>query len=264
MTSPADGNGAAMCRMIAAVGRFELGALKTALKTMALNRNTAYDHELRDRGADLLHDCGWGAAFLADEGLSTVRSVRPCFEDPDFDNLDCRGADLAVLHARRNRDRSTISIANTHPFTVSRGRTKLAFFHNGEVRDLRQLRHCSEHEPRRTTDSERLFLHLLSGCDDPLSARSLEAELSGVRDFTSLNCLLVDGRGLLGYAGMASATERPRYYTLWRGTGPGLRIVSSEMVEGFDVEWGALPDGQSFRFAYPATTRRGHTDPREY
>ena len=236
-----------MCRMIAAEGSVELEPLKQALRSMALNRNPEYEHEHRSRGDALVHDCGWGAAFVTPDGLSVVRSTRPCFDDPNFDSLSNPDATVVVLHARRNRDRSTIALENTHPFTATLGNAEYAFFHNGEVRDRGQLSYEGRFVPRGTCDSEELFYHLLTRFDDEHPRESIESALSGITDFTSLNCLLVAGDELLGYAGMAETTEYVRYYTLWRAAGSGVRVVSSEIVGGLDVEWAALPTERAFR-----------------
>ena len=236
-----------MCRMIAAVGSVELEPLKEALRAMALNRNPVYEHEHRSRGDALMHDCGWGAAFVTPDGLSVIRSTRPCFDDPDFDSLSTPNATVAVLHARRNRDRGTIALENTHPFTATLAKAEYAFFHNGELRDRGQLTYGAQFVPRGTCDSEELFYHLLTRFDDRRPLESIESALSGIRDFTSLNCLLVAGDALLGYAGMSEATEYVRYYTLWRASGSGVSVVSSEIVGGLDVEWAALPVGHAFR-----------------
>jgi predicted glutamine amidotransferase len=238
-----------MCRMIAAVGAFDLGLLKSTLSLMALNSNPAYEHEHRSRGDSLHHDCGWGAAFATPEGVVTRRSTRPCFEDPEFDALTCKDAKLAVLHARRNRDRSTIAVNNTHPFwAVWRG-VEHAFCHNGEVRDRAQLSYDPRLVPRGTTDSELLFFHILTRMDNSAPLRSLEEALSGIRDFTALNCLLVSGDALLVYARMSAGNEYPRYYTLWRGRGDDVQIVSSEIVNGLDVCWEEVPGGTAIRIA---------------
>jgi predicted glutamine amidotransferase len=107
-----------VCRMIAAVGRFEVGPLVEALKTMASNANPTYDHELRSEGDALIHDCGWGVAFREDDTLARRRSATSCLDDADFGALSAVRTDLAVLHVRRTPDRSTIDVLNSHPFFV--------------------------------------------------------------------------------------------------------------------------------------------------
>lgn len=257
-----------MCRMIAAVGSFDADPLIEALRTMALNENAAYEHEHRHLGPGLLHDCGWGAAFRGADGLSVHRSAKPCFEEGELAGLaetlrgtrsggPARGdghggesgaarAGMLVLHARRTKRRDTIALENTHPFRAEWGGLDHAFCHNGEVRDLSQLSWDPLLHPRGTTDSERLFFHLLTRLDPSGPAESVAATMSRVRDFTSLNCLLITGRSVIAHARVSPGSSYPRYYTLWRGRGAGVDVVSSEIVAGLDVDWREVSDCTAF------------------
>jgi predicted glutamine amidotransferase len=240
--------------MIAAVGRFSPVPLVAAVRSMARNANPAYEHELRKERDTLLHDCGWGVAYLADGGLVRRRSTLPCFEDAGLDSLADIRTDLMVLHARRTQDRSTIAEVNTHPFLARFRDRDWAFCHNGEVRDTSQLSHAPSLAPEGTIDSELLFLHVLTRIDPADETGSLAAILGTVTDFTSLNCFLLSPRALLVFARRDPSSRRPRYYTLWHGRAPGLDVVSSEIVLGLGVEWRALPEGCAIRLA-PAPGR---------
>jgi predicted glutamine amidotransferase len=231
--------------MIAAVGRFSVEPLVAALRVMALNANPAYDHELRSEGQGLLHDCGWGVAYAQAGALVRRRSTAPCFEDDALDSLVAVRSDLMVLHARRTKDRGTIAEENTQPFLARAHGREWAFCHNGEVTDLSQLTHEAELVPEGSIDSELLFFHVLSRIDPEGEVSSLPAILGGIRDFTSLNCLLALPGRLAAYAMRDPGSSRPKYYTLWRGRGTGVGVVSSEIVEGLDVEWEAIPDGRA-------------------
>lgn len=235
--------------MIAASGRFSAASLIAALRSMAGNANPAYDHELRGEGDDLLHDCGWGAAYAEGDGLARRRSTAPCFRDPALDSLGNVESRLMILHARRTKDASTIAEANTHPFVARVGDDEWAFCHNGEVRDVSQLSPDPGLTPEGTIDSELLFLHVITRIDPRDAPGSLAVALAPIDDFTSLNCLLLSARSLTAYARMDPSTPRPRYYTLWRGRGPGLDVVSSEIVEGLGVRWDRVPDGQAVGLA---------------
>lgn len=238
-----------MCRMIAAVGSFSSEPLIAAVRAMALNANPAYDHELRGEGDRLLHDCGWGVAYVRDAKLVRHRSAAACFDDPVLGSLAGVRSDLMILHARRTKDRSTIAEVNAQPFLARFRSEEWAFCHNGEVRDLSQLSHDSALAPEGTVDSELLFLHLLSRIDLTDLAPSAAAILGGVTDFTSLNCILARPRSLVAFARRDPGSPRPRYYTLWRGRGAGLQVVASEIVDGLDVEWEAIPDGEAVECA---------------
>jgi len=238
-----------VCRMIAAVGRFTPEPLIAALRAMALNANRAYDHELRSEGDDLIHDCGWGVAYVRDGGLVRHRSAAPCFEDPVLESLIDVRSDLMLLHARRTKDRSTIAEANAHPFLACAHGREWAFCHNGEVRDTSQLSHGPTLAPEGTIDSELLFLHILTRIGPVDETRSLEKILGEIDDFTSLNCLVLRPRSLIAFARRDPSSSRPRYYTLWHGRGSDLDVVSSEIVEGLDVTWQAVPDGRAIGLA---------------
>ncbi len=231
--------------MIAAVGRFEMGSLVEALRGMALNQNPAYDHELRSKGEALRHDCGWGIAFRRAGGLARVRSTRPCFDDSAFDALGGLATDVVILHARRVRDRSSIAEENTHPFMAVYGGTTYAFCHNGEMKDRRELLCDPALVPEGTTDSEELFHHVLTALDREDPAGSMSSVLGGIEQFTSLNSFLLTPSGLTAYARTAPGSDRPRYYALWRGSGRGFVVVSSEIVGGLEVRWERMADGSA-------------------
>jgi predicted glutamine amidotransferase len=230
-----------MCRMLAAVGRVSMPAVLEALRTMAENENAAYAHELRHLGADLRHDSGWGAAYLEGGGLSRHRSTTPCFEDQAFGALAGVETGLVILHARRTKAPETIAVHNTHPFAAELGGVEYAFCHNGEISDRSQLSWDPSLEAEGSIDSEELFLHAITRLDPSDRAASLERALAQMRDFTSLNCLLASRESVVAYSRIAPSSARPRYYTLWHGMGRGVEVVSSEIVDGLDVAWHALP-----------------------
>jgi predicted glutamine amidotransferase len=237
----------AMCRMIAAVGRFEVKPLTRALRVMALNENASYDHEYRDRGASLRHDCGWGAAFLTDSGFSVHRSTTPCFEDEGLDGLARVSSDLVVLHARRTPERDTIAIENTHPFSAIWNGTEYVFCHNGAANDRSQFSWDPSFSMRGDIDSEEMFYHVLTRLDPKRSAESVGDALRSIEDFTALNCLLASRASLVAHARMSSTSECPRYYTMWRGRGGDFEVVSSEIVDGLDVDWSEVPAGAALQ-----------------
>jgi predicted glutamine amidotransferase len=238
-----------MCRMIAAAGRFSPQPLIAALRSMALNANEAYDHELRREGAGLIHDCGWGFAYAADGGLVRYRSASPCFEDPALESLVDVRSSFMILHARRTKDRGTIGQVNAQPFLARHRGEEWAFCHNGEVSDLSQLSHDAALAPEGTVDSELLFLHTLTRIDPAEELTSLAAILGDITAFTSLNCLLLRPRSLVAFARRDPSSSRPRYYTLWHGRGRGFDLVSSEIVDGPDIDWTPIPDGRGIRLA---------------
>ena len=235
-----------MCRMIAAVGRFEMAPLVDAIKVMASNMNPGYDHELRAKGGALIHDCGWGVAFREGSGLIMRRSAVSCLDDAEFDSLSGVETDLVILHARRTPDRGTINILNSHPFIQKWRGEEWAFWHNGAVGDLTHLRSDDSLEPVGGIDSERLFHHVLTLLDTSRVAESLSEILREIRDFTCLNCFLATKEDIIVHTRMSPDTSRPRYYTPWIARGDDVTVVSSEVVSPVALEWERVTDGSAF------------------
>lgn len=241
-----------MCRMIAAVGAFDVGALLHALESMASNSNPDYDHELRHKGSALVHDCGWGVAYLSGGKLVGKRSALSCLDDPEFGELAGLETNLLILHARRTQERDTIAEVNSHPFIASYRGEDWAFAHNGEIRDTAQLVRDRALAPAGVTDSELFFLHVLSSMDPEEPESSLGSIMSGMVDFTSLNCLLARRDSVLVGSRRAADSRRPLYYTMWLGTGESFAVVSSEVVGCVPCDtWEAVPDGATLRVFPP-------------
>ena len=232
-----------MCRMIAAVGRLDMPALVDALRAMASNANDGYDHEFRGEGSDFSHDCGWGVVFRDHGRLVRKRSATSCLGDPEFDALSGVSTDLAVLHARRTPDRSTIDVCNSHPFIETWRGEVWAFCHNGAVNDLGQLTIDDSLVSSGGVDSELLFRHLLSALDTGRVDDSVAEILGAVHDFSCLNCFLATSGRVIAHARLSPGTPRPRYYTMWRGRGDGFSLVSSEPLEAVGATWSAMADG---------------------
>jgi len=235
--------------MIAAAGRFEMGPLVEALRVMASNSNPDYDHELRGKGGDLIHDCGWGVVFREEGRLVRRRRALSCLEDAEFDALSAIRTDLVVLHARRTPNRETIDVLNSHPFVEDWRDEQWAFCHNGAVEDLTQFTSDDSLRPSGTVDSELIFHHVLTRLDTEAVPSSLAGILSGIRGFTCLNCFLATPGRVVAHARVSPDTPRPRYYTLWRARADALSLVSSEPFGGGRIAWSAVPDGTAFDVA---------------
>ena len=235
-----------MCRMIAAVGRFEMAPIVDAVRVMASNMNPAYEHELRAEGEALVHDCGWGIAFREGGRLVRSRSAASCLDDPEFDSLSGIETDLVILHARRTPDRGTINILNSHPFIREWRGEEWAFCHNGAVSDLTQLRSDGSLEPEGGIDSELLFHHVLTLLDTSRVVESIAEILRDLHDFTCLNCFLATSEHITVHARMSPDTSRPLYYTPWIAHGSDVAVVSSEVVSQIALEWERIVDGSAF------------------
>jgi len=256
---------------------------------MAENANPAHEHELSARGSAFQHDSGWGALYLADGGYVRVRSTRPCFDDPGFDELASVETDFAIVHARRAKNPRTIATANTHPFLARWLGAEWGYCHNGEVRDLAQLSWDPTLALGGSTDSERLFLHILTAIGSagvsagaPVGSARVSAgaatrsacasagadgrapgppdglaevvarTLAGVRDFTCLNSFLAVGDTVLVATRRAADSEIPRYYTMWRAAASDrFRAVSSEPVDALGCAWEPVENGSALVLARP-------------
>ena len=250
-----------MCRMIAAAGRVEMPAMLEALRAMAENANGAYAHEHRHLGEELRHDGGWGAVHLDGSNLSRRRSTTPCFDDDAFGALADVETRLVIIHARRTKERDTIAIPNTHPFIAEFRGVEYAFCHNGEVSERSQFSWAPSLATLGCIDSEELFLHAITRLDPSGRVASLERALAGIGDFTSLNCLLASRESLVAYSRVDPSSTRPRYYTLWHGVGRDVEIVSSEIVDGFGVEWLPVPDGTAIEMSVGESSQQSSPNP---
>lgn len=242
-----------MCRMIAAVGRFEPAALRRALVRMAANDNPAHDHERRPLGRSFCHIDGWGAAWVHEGRLRTVRRVVSILEDGWLERVDALQTGLLTLHARRATKPGSTRIENTHPFPATYLGRDWAFCHNGSVNDLTALRAAPGMNLAGRTDSERLFHHFLAALNTRsqedralLDTAAIEAALADTvavpHDFTALHCLAASNDRVLAVTRRHPEKGEQEYHALWLGEGPGLRAVSSEPVDGLGCEWTRLPE----------------------
>jgi len=268
-----------MCRMIAAVGRFSMSDLVSAVRVMAQNAAPGHEHELSPRGPEFRHDSGWGALYVSGGRLVRVRSTVPCFDDPRFDALASVETELAIVHARRAKNLRTISGPNTHPFLAVYRGEEWAFCHNGEVRDLSQLSWDPALAPEGSTDSEKLFLHLLTALGGPAPAgagsggppgagdgsavpAAVCRTLAAIEDFTCVNCFLARRDSIVAATRYAPGSPTPRYYTMWSAgldsAGDGCAVVSSEPIRSMDVAWQPVEDGSVLLLTRPARRERAH------
>jgi len=232
-----------MCRMLAVAGRFDVPALVDGLRAMASNSNPPHAHEYTKQGRSYVHGDGWGAAWEESGRLAIVRGLKPCFDDAALDHLGAPSVGRLLLHARKGTGNAGVESNNTHPFTAELDGLTWAFCHNGSIRDTSSLRVLPGVVPAGGTDSERLFHHVLSSLDVDDPTGSFLSSLDAVEDFTCVNSVLFSPAHLYYATRAEPGTERPRYYTLWVGSGKDLSVVSSEPIEALDVTWEPLRHG---------------------
>jgi predicted glutamine amidotransferase len=213
-----------MCRMMAArfgiPGRLAANAfLRMAQGENAVNeQNTSLGH--------WRHGHGWGGVLESDGRMSRVRSLRPCWEDGEFSQV--LSASVLLLHARR-ASVSGVCEANSHPFLLDVGGEPWYFCHNGTITDLPD-------DGSGGTDSERFFRHMspLLARVDPITAFQSVAE--SLRDYTSLNSLLLGPTGLWAFCAWADPRYSTYYTLVWAETPYGI-VVASEPLAELGTHW---------------------------
>jgi predicted glutamine amidotransferase len=268
-----------MCRMIAAVGRFEPAAVRRGFLTMTSNENPAHDHEHRAEGIAFQHVDGWGAAWVEGTALRVLRRTVSALSDDVAERIDPLETGLLVLHARKASVAGSVALENTHPFPVSFGGHEWAFCHNGVARDLERLQPAPGMTPAGGGDTERLFHHFLGEfarragaaavigerpvAGEPAAAEkgaavgevagdspafgtavvaALAATIAAPRDFTALHCLVASNDRVVAAACRHPGHSLADYHALWLGEGADVRVVSSEPVEGLGCTWTKIPE----------------------
>jgi predicted glutamine amidotransferase len=259
-----------VCRMIAAVGSFRSAAVRRALLCMADNTNPTYDHEYRSRGDGFRHVDGWGASWVQNQRLHTLRRAVSVLADDTSALIDPLSTPLLVLHARKATRPNGVREANTHPFTATLAGRDWSFCHNGAIDDVDGLHQARGLAPSGDSDSERLFHHFLfalaesvrstEGVGGPPAApesppgpagetagrevfeAALAATISVPHDFTAVHCLAASHDRVVAASCRHPERSRPAYHALWIGEGRDLRAVSSEPVDGLGCQWRRLPE----------------------
>lgn len=228
-----------MCRMLATVGPFA-----EASPLVASFRNEVH------RGKRLLvdttgHRDGWGIVAGA-APAHVARSVLDASEDEAYPEAAARvarmpGRGVALAHLRA-ASAGAIEVENSHPF-VEGG---LAFCHNGTIRGL---------SGPGGSDSRGYFARVLEEARAGLAPADALAAVAGrlakAHTYSSLTCLLTDGRTLWGLRTLGDDPEEcgdcacaSDYYTLGVSRIGGLTVVAQEhefLPRG--ASWETVPDG---------------------
>ena len=110
------------------------------------------------------HGDGWGMAARDDASLQVAKSPHRASDDPDYQRLAKeRLGDTGLVHLRWATPGLAVQDRNSHPFT----RDGFAMAHNGAIHPQSRLPELLppqwEQQLSGSTDSERYFLHILSG-----------------------------------------------------------------------------------------------------
>jgi predicted glutamine amidotransferase len=112
------------------------------------------------------HGDGWGMAWYNGPRLQAEKSPLRASDEPAYDELAHRGlGDLGLVHLRWATPGLPVEPRNTHPFL----RGNVAMAHNGAIHPQDRLGELLppgwERQVVGTTDSERYFLHVMSGLE---------------------------------------------------------------------------------------------------
>lgn len=193
------------------------------------------------------HADGWGIVYYDDKGRPAYagRSTRDALDDPLYDQAvgelrKIRPKGPLLAHVRK-ASAGALSIDNTHPFTHGRW----SFCHNGTVWGF---------APEGQSDSRALFAALMTNIErtgNVVSAMSRLVDEVGCLDFTSLTCLLSDGKTMWGLRKVGNVDEQchqnacsPDYYTLGFARVGEHTVVSQEHEFLGIPEWRVVPDGR--------------------
>jgi predicted glutamine amidotransferase len=112
------------------------------------------------------HGDGWGMAAQDGRDVQVFKSPQRAADDPDYHRLaDKQLGDAGLVHLRWATPGLPVADRNCHPFA----RDGFALAHNGAIHPQDKLPRLLppgwEEQLTGTTDSERYFLHILSGLD---------------------------------------------------------------------------------------------------
>jgi predicted glutamine amidotransferase len=112
------------------------------------------------------HGDGWGMAAQDGAELQVAKSPRRAADDPDYQRLAKeRLGDTGLVHLRWATPGLAVQDRNSHPFT----RDGFALAHNGAIHPQSRLPELLppdwERQLTGSTDSERYFLHIMSGLE---------------------------------------------------------------------------------------------------
>jgi len=203
-----------------------------AFLRMAQGKNT-----LNERNTSLglmTHGDGWGGVLEFDGRMARVRSLRPSWDDGAFSQV--LSASVLLLHARQ-ASVSGVCEANSHPFLMDVSGEPWYFCHNGTITDLPD-------DASGGTDSERFFrcLSPLLSSVDPVAAFQAVAE--PLRDYTSLNSLLLGPTGLWAFCAWADPRYSTYYTLVWAETPYGI-VVASEPLAELGTHWTPMENGSA-------------------
>jgi predicted glutamine amidotransferase len=223
-----------MCRMIAAVGRFDSGSIASAAIAMSQGRTATHEFPARR------HFDGWGAVYLdAQNQLGCIRDEAPISYERVHSRLNEADGRLLVVHARAASVKAKIGIDYVHPVQGSIAEHSAYFFHNGYAPDIfRLLGYQSS-----SWDSRELFEWLAPAFAAGDREPALRQRLDNLPvSTTSANFMLVEPARLTVCNWFAESSPSPMYFTMHLArTEEAIFISSDPIIElAPGTEWQAI------------------------
>jgi predicted glutamine amidotransferase len=213
-----------MCRMIAAVGKFDAASIASAAVAMSQGRTASHEYPSRR------HFDGWGAVYLdAHNRLGCVRDEAPISNDRACSRLNDAVGRLLVVHARAASVKSKTGIDYVHPLEGRIAAHSAYFFHNGYVPELfRELGYKSS-----SWDTKELFEWLAPAFEAEDRQAALREQLENLpASTTSANFMLVEPTRLTVCNWFTESIPSPKYFTMHLArTGEALIIASDPIIE---------------------------------
>jgi glutamine amidotransferase len=187
---------------------------------------------------------GWGLAWYPDRSACIVKeavTMTGSAYSKFLESWPGLKARLYLAHVRKQTTGGPVTHADTHPFSRECLGREFCFAHNGTILNFATLA-LSRYSPIGSTDSERLFCHLLERMlarrkllEEPADWHWLWQTLSELNDHGTINCLMSDGQRLFGYRDRKGwkglAVRKVRLH--------GERRTFEDAVTGVSVDGGA-------------------------
>ena len=226
-----------MCRMILALGNFDMSTLIDSAISMANDEYTLHELNNEHGQGTWSHYDGWGIAYRDENNeWNIVKSQHNISTDPLINTLRNITSKQVILHMRKKMG-SEIKIENTHPFVVEGKKgNKHIFCHNGFIDE--DIYFDSRFTLKGETDSEKLFFSILS--DAMISSTMTQAirqNFNRYKKLTGTNIILSNNSQT--YVALRK-NSFPKYYQMQMAKQDDMLIISSEKLPLISSQWESL------------------------
>ena len=223
--------------MLLAIGNIDINPLIDGMIMMAKDRTMI--HELNEElgQESWKHNDGWGVSYLKDGKWTIRKSTIAIYEDPFVEELRKIKTNAMIIHVRKKMG-SEKSYENTHPFIIKEKEDEFVFCHNGFVDE--NILFNSHYKAEGQTDSERIFLSILSELDQSL-LKAVTKSLSLFNRYSGTNIIISNKEESVI---ATKKTHFNRYYEMSFLQHEDSFIIGSEpLVTLLDLSWESLKPG---------------------